>query len=106
MRAIATPILSPAERIMDKAIYDAFNSNQYDDIFRAVSMGIDINFQRPLADGVTAFMAACAAGNMEMMERLRNLGAKANVYINIIIQKNICFSSISIFFNIIMLFCY
>lgn len=80
MKSVTTPILSPSERLMDKGIYDAFNSNIYDDIFKSVSIGIDINFQRPLADGVTAFMAACASGNMEMIERLRNLGAKANVY--------------------------
>lgn len=65
---------------MDEGIFNGFIHGQFDDIFKAIAMGVDVNFRRPFADGVTALMAAAAQGNIEVIKALRTHGAKANIY--------------------------
>lgn len=65
---------------MDEGIFNGFIHGQFDDIFKAIAMGVDVNFRRPFADGVTALMAAAAQGNIEVTKALRTHGAKANIY--------------------------
>lgn len=65
---------------MDEGIFNGFIHGQFDDIFKAIALGVDVNFRRPFADGVTALMAAAAQGNIEVIKALRTHGAKANVY--------------------------
>lgn len=65
---------------MDEGIFNGFIHGQFDDIFKAIAMGVDVNFRRPFADGVTALMAAAAQGNIEVIKALRTYGAKANIY--------------------------
>mmetsp|Transcript_23292 Transcript_23292/g.30193 ORF Transcript_23292/g.30193 Transcript_23292/m.30193 type:complete len:574 (+) Transcript_23292:53-1774(+) len=78
-------VYNPAERRMDKAIFDVFNSKQpsqvhtnLQELFEALdagqTVGLGINFSRP-RDGTTALMAAAWQGSIPDTKALLNRGA-------------------------------
>mgnify|MGYP001455356052 CR=1 FL=1 len=76
--ATAITILNPLERLMDRAIYNCFvrGGATCDELFNAVSMGGQVNFQRKMADNSTALMAAAHCARPDIVRALLELGAR------------------------------
>lgn len=79
MRRENVKIMSPSESRMDKAIWTAFQYNDFSSVYEAIDIGASVNYQRELSDGTTALMAAICHGNELEVKKLRSRGAKVDV---------------------------
>ena len=68
-------ILTPYQRRMDEAIWEAFRNGDFGPVFAALNDGSDVNFQRPQADLSTALMAAAYHGVERVVRSLLRRGA-------------------------------
>ena len=69
-------VLEPDEIEMDKAIWTAFRTGSFDQIFRLITHGTrSVNFQRRASDNTTALMAAAHQGNLKIAKQLLEMGA-------------------------------
>lgn len=59
---------------MDRALFQAFQTNNFIDVFRLLDEGRFVDIVRP-ADGTTALMAACFHGNLDVAQKLLERGA-------------------------------
>jgi hypothetical protein len=72
-------IFRPSERMMDEAVWKAFQLGQFADVFRALAQGADVNFQRSKADLTTALMAAAYHGQARVVVALLRQDALVRV---------------------------
>jgi hypothetical protein len=72
-------IFRPSERMMDEAVWKAFQLGQFADVFRALAQGADVNFQRCKADLTTALMAAAYHGQARVVVALLRQDALVRV---------------------------
>ena len=76
----SVPVLAPDEIQMDKAIWTAFRTGSFEEIFRLISHGTgSLNFQRRASDNTTALMAAAHQGNLDITKQLLEMGADVNL---------------------------
>lgn len=62
-------VLTPMERGLDEAIWNAFVKNDFSKVFSKQSGSRDINFQRPV-DGLTVLMCAAKHNRADIMDQL------------------------------------
>jgi hypothetical protein len=75
----ANRILTPLQRKMDKAIFDAQRTGEFAAVFEAMRHGCDVNFQRVASDLSTALIAATQHGNERVVRALLQRGALVRV---------------------------
>eukprot|EP00903_Cladosiphon_okamuranus_P009330 g8898.t2 len=80
----AAPVLSPGERQIDEAVFEAFQTGDFSslrDLLTSCSpeAPAGVNYRRRLGDATTALMAAAFHGDLATVRYLLSLGAKASL---------------------------